>query len=121
MYIDKSLPRPAPTAAYSWRNLHPDARLAYIRDHAVANDELARLPHGVYGFDLEWKPTFVAGQPEHPVALVQLASDKVILLIQLSAMKGHSSAFSRGSTEFHQSFLSSWQTSSPIQHTSRPV
>ncbi|KAF8078279.1 ribonuclease H-like domain-containing protein [Lyophyllum atratum] len=39
------------------------------------------------GFDLEWKPTFTKNTPENPVALVQLANQDTILLIQISAMQ----------------------------------
>jgi hypothetical protein len=37
---------------------------------------------------MEWKPTFVKGGKENPVALIQIASADFILLIQISAMKG---------------------------------
>ena len=41
------------------------------------------------GFDLEWQPTFVKGGTRNPVALVQLADANVMLLIQVSAMRGN--------------------------------
>ncbi|KAF9474307.1 ribonuclease H-like protein [Pholiota conissans] len=87
--IDKSPPRPAPTLAYSWKECNPQAEVLYIRDHNEANLELSKLPHGpqAFGFDLEWKPTFVRGAGENPVALVQLANNEKILLLQVSAMK----------------------------------
>ncbi|KAF8887964.1 ribonuclease H-like domain-containing protein [Gymnopilus junonius] len=87
--IDKSLPRPAPTLAYSWREYNPQAKLLYIRDHQHANVELARLGSGpqALGFDLEWKPIFYRGARENPVALVQLANNSTIFLLQLTAMK----------------------------------
>ena len=87
--IDRSLPRPAPTLAYSWRNYNPDAKLFYLRDHEKANLELAQLRSATaLGFDLEWKPTFFRGARENPVALVQLANATTIFLLQVTAMKG---------------------------------
>ncbi|KAF8971509.1 ribonuclease H-like domain-containing protein [Flammula alnicola] len=87
--IDKSPPRPAPTSAYSWKDYNPKAKVLYIRDHKEANLELSKLPRGpqALGFDLEWKPTFVKGGGENPVALVQLANNDTIFLLQVSAMK----------------------------------
>lgn len=86
--IDKSLPRPAPTKAYSWKEYNSLAKLLYIRDHKQANDELSKLDATVLGFDLEWKPNFYRGNKENRVALVQLANDDTILLLQISAMQG---------------------------------
>jgi len=89
--IDKSLPRPAPTKAYSWKEYNSLAKMLYIRDHQQANKELSELNATVLGFDLEWKPTFYRGGKENRVALVQLASYNTILLLQISAMQGRSS------------------------------
>ena len=89
--IDKSPPRPAPTKAYSWNESNPRAKLFYLRDHARANEELAKLNVTVLGFDLEWKPIYYKGGKENPVALVQLASYDTVLLLQISAMEGRSS------------------------------
>ncbi|KAF8168276.1 ribonuclease H-like domain-containing protein [Crassisporium funariophilum] len=85
--IEKTPRRPAPTAAYSWREYNPQAKLLYIRSHEQANTELALLKPGPLGFDLEWKPIFYRGARENPVALVQLANDDTILLLQISAME----------------------------------
>ncbi|KAF9452541.1 ribonuclease H-like protein [Macrolepiota fuliginosa MF-IS2] len=76
-----------PTIPYSWDEWHPNVQLIYIRDHLEANRELERLDSHVYGFDLEWKPTFVKGQAKNPVALVQIANHKTILLLQVTAMQ----------------------------------
>lgn len=78
---------PAPTVAYSYRDFKPPIKLQYIRDYDEANLAVEKLQPGAYGFDLEWKPTFVKGQGENRVALVQLANDQDILLIQVSALK----------------------------------
>ncbi|KAF8203229.1 ribonuclease H-like domain-containing protein [Pholiota molesta] len=87
--IDKTPPRPAPTMAYSWKECNPRAKVLYIRDHNEANSELSKLPHGpqALGFDLEWKPTYIRGVGENPVALVQLANNDTVYLLQVSAMK----------------------------------
>ncbi|KAH7883831.1 ribonuclease H-like domain-containing protein, partial [Phlebopus sp. FC_14] len=71
---------------YSWRNTLPQLSLHYIRDHHRANAELARLPRGPLGFDLEWRPNYRKGQSENPVALVQLANADTILLLHITAM-----------------------------------
>ncbi|CAE6416998.1 unnamed protein product [Rhizoctonia solani] len=70
------------------------------RDHAVPGTEVKYLrtvkevdvalesAEGPFGFDLEWRPSFVKGMPEAPIALLQLARPDQILLIQLSGMRG---------------------------------
>ncbi|KAI7906080.1 ribonuclease H-like domain-containing protein [Cokeromyces recurvatus] len=40
-----------------------------------------------FGLDFEWRPTFVKGQPENKISLVQICSEDRILLIQLSSMR----------------------------------
>ncbi len=79
---------------YSWQKYSPKTRLVYIRDLLTAELEVARLSPGPLGFDCEWKPTYEKGRSENPVALVQLASETTILLIQVSFMRGTSSTFS---------------------------
>jgi hypothetical protein len=71
---------------YSWRDQSLKSRLLYITNHELANAQLALLPQGLLGFDLEWKPNFRKGQQENPVALVQLATHDTVLLLQISAM-----------------------------------
>ncbi|KZT67596.1 ribonuclease H-like protein [Daedalea quercina L-15889] len=71
---------------YSWREKAPNARLVYTRDADEANAEIEKLRPGPLGLDMEWKPCFSVGELPHPVALVQLANDEVILLIQVRAM-----------------------------------
>lgn len=73
---------------YSWRSRNPDARIVYLRDEDAVNQELSQPLSGAWGFDLEWKPTWVKGQPENPVAIVQLANADTIYLFQVSAMRG---------------------------------
>ncbi|TFK41333.1 ribonuclease H-like domain-containing protein [Crucibulum laeve] len=82
--------KPPPTIPYSWKTKNPTARRVYIRDVDLANREIALLNSDSVGFDLEWKPTFLKGAPENPVALVQIATYDTILLIQVSAMQDFS-------------------------------
>ncbi|KAH8086648.1 ribonuclease H-like domain-containing protein [Cristinia sonorae] len=80
-------PPPPELPLYSWMERSPGSRLVYIRYPEAAELELSQQPLvGPLGFDLEWKPCFVKGQKENPVAVVQLASADRILLIQVSAM-----------------------------------
>ena len=51
-----------------------------------ADREIALLNSDVVGFDLEWKPIFHAGQPDNPVALVQIANNHKVLLIHVCQM-----------------------------------
>lgn len=73
---------------YSWKSIHPRAKLHYVTDVAQANS-LIGLFHGPVGFDLEWKPSFKKGEPQHPVSIVQLANHHLILVMQVSAMPGN--------------------------------
>jgi len=86
--MEKLPPRPAPTMAYTWNEWSPKARMMYLRNADEANMYLSQLQPGCIGFDMEWKPTYVSGGRENPVALIQLANDVVIYLVQISAMKG---------------------------------
>ena len=97
---------------YSWKVKAPESRLVYIRDTATAELELAKLPPGPLGFDLEWKPIRWKGG-YNPVALVQLATPTTILLLQVTAMKSTSFTHSwvtqkteGQSSAFSQRFLS---------------
>ncbi|PPQ63518.1 hypothetical protein CVT24_004746 [Panaeolus cyanescens] len=87
--VDKSLPRPAPTEAYSWSRYNPQATIHYLTDHNRANSVLSAsvFDGAVLGFDLEWRPNYIKGKPENPVALIQLASDSAIFLLQISGMR----------------------------------
>ena len=75
---------------YSWQTYSPSARLVYIRDVETAETELAQFKPGLTGFDMEWRPCYRKGQPENPVALVQLANEETVLLLQISAMRSTS-------------------------------
>ena len=73
---------------YSWSAKSPSTRLVYIQNANTANVAISELKATVLGFDLEWRPNFIKGNPENPVALVQLASEDTILLIHLTYMSG---------------------------------
>lgn len=82
--------RPEPTIPYSWRTFEPPIAFEYITDCDRANEALATLEPCAFGFDAEWKPVYKKGQPENKVALIQLANDQVIYLLQISAMQSKS-------------------------------
>ena len=90
-------PPPRVYDLYSWRTKAPRTRLVYIRDLQTADEEIARFKPGPCGFDLEWRPVFRKGQQENPVALVQLANEDTVLLIQVTAIH---SAFSSTSPRY---------------------
>ena len=77
--------------AYSYKEYNPNTRVIYVRNHGEANNVLNNLhpPTGPFGFDLEWRPNFVKGGTDNPVALVQLANESTVMLFQVSAMKGN--------------------------------
>lgn len=88
-----NLPGKVVTALYDWRAFTaPGAQLHYIRTEDTANERIARIasrqtPFAI-GLDFEWRPTFVSGRAENPIALVQVACDDEILLVHVSAMQG---------------------------------
>lgn len=64
--------------------------MIYIQSAEAADAAISRLGAKVLGFDLEWKPNFIKGNPENPVALVQIASEDTILLIHVALMPSKS-------------------------------
>lgn len=82
--------RPEPTVPYSWRTFHPPINFEYITDYDRAEEVLTDLEPCAFGFDVEWKPVYQKGQPANKVALIQLANDEVIYLLQVSAMQSKS-------------------------------
>ncbi|KAI0286746.1 ribonuclease H-like domain-containing protein [Russula aff. rugulosa BPL654] len=87
-----NLPGNVATTLYDWRAFTaPGAQLHYIRTEDTANERIARIasrqtPFAI-GLDFEWRPTFVSGRAENPIALVQIACDDEILLVHVSAMQ----------------------------------
>ncbi|KAH9176992.1 hypothetical protein EDB89DRAFT_2065182 [Lactarius sanguifluus] len=77
---------------YDWRAFTANAQLHYIRTEDTANECIARIASRssplAIGLDLEWRPTFTPRRRENPIALVQLACDDEVLLVQVSAMPG---------------------------------
>lgn len=82
--------RPEPTTPYSWRTVEPQPSFEYVTDCDRADELLTVLQPCALGFDVEWKPGFLKGQPENKVALIQLANNEVIYLLQVSAMQSKS-------------------------------
>ncbi|SRR5258705_8802722 len=80
-------PLPPLTQPYDFRDYNSIPRISYIRSPEHANFVLGTLQSGPLGFDLEWRPTHVKGAPENPVALIQLANDRSIMLFQVSSMQ----------------------------------
>lgn len=62
-----------------------DYRAAPSTSQHQAHSGPCECPSGplVLGFDLEWRPSFIKGQPQNPVALLQLSTDKFAYLFQI--------------------------------------
>lgn len=87
------------------RTLSSGHLLHYLRDASLTDqtvEELRSRLVGPLGFDIEYRPNFVKGRPQNRTALVQLASDSVVLLVQVSAMSSQycSPDMSRSSPTF---------------------
>lgn len=114
--------QPFPT--YSWWSRAIKPALFYFTNHHEANALLARLPHGPIGFDLEWRPNIHKGQPENPVALVQLAIADTVILLHIHLMTRTYLPLLPLSFVSHprsQNFQPSWQSSSTRPSGSRLV
>ncbi|KAJ6627270.1 ribonuclease H-like domain-containing protein [Mycena sp. CBHHK59/15] len=81
--LPAKVPPPTPTTRYSWRN--GLTQQLYITDVKQAEASLSTF-NGPCGLDIEWKPNFRKGQPENPVALLQLANSGTVLLLHLCHM-----------------------------------
>ena len=79
-----------PTTPYSWRAVEPLPNFEYVTNSDRADELLSVLQPCALGFDVEWKPMFSKGQAENKVALIQLANNAVIYLLQVSAMQSKS-------------------------------
>ncbi|CAE6432427.1 unnamed protein product [Rhizoctonia solani] len=72
---------------FLWRDhAIPGTKVKYLRTEKEVNVALESVK-GPLGFDVEWRPSFVRGMPEAPIALLQLARPDQIFLIQLTAMR----------------------------------
>ena len=97
--MDPLADAPAPELTfYHWKAFTPHAEMHYITSEDVANERIARFVSRaknplIIGLDFEWRPVFVAGMPENPIALVQVACDEEILLVHVSAMQGTGNIF----------------------------
>jgi hypothetical protein len=109
---DMNPPKNTDIPSYDWRTFAPGTQLHYIRSEEVANDQIARIASShpgpfTIGLDFEWRPTFVARRPENPIALIQVACDDQILLVQVSAMQSKHFFFTRhlcGNSSHNQLF-----------------
>ncbi|KAG8889109.1 hypothetical protein FRB98_005724 [Tulasnella sp. 332] len=66
------------------------SRVKPARVHVTSSEEVEEMIsclQGPLGFDMEWKPQMVRGRKENKTALIQLADNNMILLIQVSNMK----------------------------------
>ncbi|KAF8213431.1 ribonuclease H-like domain-containing protein [Mycena galopus ATCC 62051] len=76
-----------PATRYYWSEAASSrTKLVYITDADRAEAEISKFKGPACGIDIEWKPTFLKGQPENPVALLQLANNDTILLLHLCHM-----------------------------------
>ncbi|CAE6458465.1 unnamed protein product [Rhizoctonia solani] len=74
-------------APFSWReHITPGTEIRYLRTARDVNVAL-QSAQGPFGFDIEWRPSFVKGMPEAPIALMQLARPDQIFLIHLTSMR----------------------------------
>ncbi|KAF7310627.1 3'-5' exonuclease domain-containing protein [Mycena chlorophos] len=78
---------PLPTTRYSWSTINPTMRQFYLTDATQAERALATFSGPICGIDIEWRPNYVKGQVENPVALLQLSNADTILLLHLHHMK----------------------------------
>ena len=74
--------------SYSYKQYRPTPAVVYTQHEEEAND-LVQGMKGPLGFDLEWVVTFRRGKApmERRTALVQLCDARMVLLVQVSAMK----------------------------------
>ena len=73
---------------YSYKVRQPKRTIRYIqtRDDALRESRASAiaLQGSFLGLDTEWKPNQFKGEPERPVALIQLASRHEVLLFHIS-------------------------------------
>jgi hypothetical protein len=108
---------------YTTSTCHMSHIVNYCRTPAQVHAAINPYYDGHLGFDLEWKPNYIAGQPQNPVALVQLATDRNIFLIQIARMRpcmsNPRSAPSHRSPVFRLSSMSGGHLGQPTDPQSR--
>ncbi|KAL7747779.1 hypothetical protein RI367_006903 [Sorochytrium milnesiophthora] len=82
---------PPPTAqlpVFAYNELSPPPMVSYSKCPQVTATLISdlRSEDDVYGFDLEWPVTYRIGGSQEPVALMQIASRKHILLLHVAHM-----------------------------------
>ncbi|TFK53240.1 ribonuclease H-like protein [Heliocybe sulcata] len=71
---------------YTYKDYTPQPCVVYTRNEDEANDFI-QLLKGPLGFDMEWRFSFRGkGIIQRPTALIQFSDEKMILLVQISAM-----------------------------------
>jgi hypothetical protein len=73
--------------AYNYASYTPKPTRSYIRTVTEANIALEGMV-GPLGFDLEWCIAKRKGAVHSPVAVVQIADQRKVLILQTSAMRG---------------------------------
>ena len=72
---------------YSYKINHPERSIRYIQTSGEAllesHASYAALQDSFLGLDIEWKPNWRKGAPEHRAALIQLASRHEVLLFHI--------------------------------------
>ncbi|KIM28204.1 hypothetical protein M408DRAFT_23910 [Serendipita vermifera MAFF 305830] len=82
----KAVDPPPELPVYDYCSYKPTPTRKYARTIVDAERELGGM-FGPLGFDIEWRVMHRKGVPPRPVAIVQIADRKKILIIQTSAMK----------------------------------
>jgi hypothetical protein len=68
----------------SFLELPPHMEVIYCTTASQCDAALKRVPdHSVWGFDIEWKVTYIKGESTRPAALLQLSSDLLVILLHL--------------------------------------
>ncbi|KAI0357923.1 ribonuclease H-like protein [Trametes cingulata] len=86
--VTAAVPEPS-LPLYSYKDYDPSPAVVYTPHEEEANDLVQCLKGPVLGFDFEWVVKFRRGKTpmSHRTALVQLSDARMILLVQVSAMK----------------------------------
>ncbi|KAI8817965.1 uncharacterized protein EV422DRAFT_200258 [Fimicolochytrium jonesii] len=77
---------PAPPEPPSFSYHNENYQVTYVRHIKDVEKALALCRGDVVGFDMEWKVTFVKGQPPRPTALIQICNDRHICLFHITHM-----------------------------------
>ncbi|KAG8835844.1 hypothetical protein FRC17_000808 [Serendipita sp. 399] len=84
--VDEAVGNDPDLPVYEFSSVQPEVSRKYIRSVVEACNELECVA-GPVGFDMEWRVPW-RGMPPRPVAVVQIASQRKVFIIQTSAMRG---------------------------------